>query len=264
MRKRSSSRLSVAVWTPLCALIALSFPSAAVALKAPPPQLSELEEADRKALETIASYPESTRESVLKASIHVDALVETQRIQEQSSASFQDRIGKLDKKQQEQIWEIVREPGLLDELATEERPSRSELAEIAERHPESLRPAIRSVGAKHHDMLVDIAEIHHRANERFDVAISDLDPESQQAFRDLLDKPELLSVLVRRVNLVVRLGDSYRRHPRDTRSYLSALAADVAQRNAAAEKEWAERLENDPKATAEFESAARDYSEEYG
>ena len=98
--------------------------------------LRELEEADRKALETIAGHPESTRESVLKASLHVDALVETQRIQEQSSASFQERIGKLDKKQQEQIWEVVREPGLLDELATEERPSRSELDEIAKRHPE--------------------------------------------------------------------------------------------------------------------------------
>ena len=125
MRMRSSSRLSVAVWTPLCALIALALPGAASALKAPPPQLSELEEADRKALETIAGHSEPLRDAVLKASLHVDALVETQRIQEQSSASFQERIGKLDKKQQEQIWDIVREPGLLDELATEERPSRS-------------------------------------------------------------------------------------------------------------------------------------------
>ena len=260
---QSSSRLSVAFRSPLCALIAIALPGAASALRTPAP-LSDLEEADRKALETIASHPESTRESVLKASLHVDALVETQRIQEQSSASFQDRLGKLDKKQQEQIWEIVREPGLLDELATDERPSRSELDEIAKRHPESLAPAIRSVGAKHHDLLVDIAEIHHRANERFDVAVADLDPEAQQAFRDLVDKPELLSVLVRRVNLVVRLGDSYRKNPKDTRTYLAALSDDVAKRNAAAEKAWKDRIENDPEAAAELDSAARDYAEEQG
>jgi hypothetical protein len=264
MRMRSSSRWSVAIWTPLCALLALAFPGAAGALKAPPPQLSELEEADRKALETIAGHSEPLRDAVLEASLHLDALVETQRIQEQSSASFQERIGKLDKKEQEQIWEIVREPGLLDELATEERPSRSDLDEIAERHPEELAPAIRSVGAKHHDLLVDVAQTHRRASERFDVAISDLDPKAQQAFRDLVEQPELLSVLVRRVNLVVKLGDSYRKNPRDTRTYLAALSSDVAKRNAAAEKEWKERIEKDPDAAAELERAARDYSAENG
>ena len=112
-------------WTPLCALIAIALPGSRERAQGAAPRSSELEEADRKALETIAGHSEPLRDAVLKASLHVDALVETQRIQEQSSASFQERIGKLDKKQQEQIWEIVREPGLLDELATEERPSRS-------------------------------------------------------------------------------------------------------------------------------------------
>ena len=264
MRMRSSSRLSVAAWTPLCALIALALPGAASALKAPPPQLRELEEADRKALETIAGHSEPLRDAVLKASLHVDALIETQRIQEQSSASFQERIGKLDKKQQEQVWEVVREPGLLDELATEERPSRSHLDAIAERHPKELAPAIHAVGDKHHDLLLDVAQIHDRASVRFDAAIADLDDETQQAFRALVNQPELLSVLVRRVNLVVRLGDSYRKNPKDTRSYLSALAVDVEKRNAAAEREWKERIENDPKAAEELDQAARDYAEENG
>ncbi len=257
-----SSWLSVAISLPLCGLLALA-PSMASALKAPP-QLGDLDEADRNALETIAGHSEPLRDAVLKASLHVDALVETQRIQEQSSASFQDRIGKLDKKQQEQIWEIVREPGLLDELVTEKAPSASELDAIAERYPESLAPAIRTSGAKHHDLLVDVAKIHRRASERFDVAITDLDRETQQAFRDLVDQPELMSVLVRRVNLVVRLGDSYRKNPNSTRTYLSDLAADVAKRKAASQKEWQERIENDPKAAAELEQSARDYAEENG
>ncbi len=262
MRKRSSW-LSVAVWFPLCGLVAMAPPSAARALRAPA-ELAELEEADRKALETIAGHTEPMRDAVLRASLHVDALVETQRIQEQSSASFQERIGKLDKKQQEQVWNLVREPGLLDELATEKPLSRSQLDAIAKRHPESLAPAIRTFGAKQHDLLTDVARIHRRANERFDAAISDLDGDTQQAFRELVDQPELLSVLVRRVNLVVRLGDSYRESPDATRRYLSALAQDVAKRNAAAEKEWKERIENDPKAAAELEESARAYAEENG
>lgn len=247
----------------LLAMLAVSPPQAAHALKAPP-GLGELEEADRKALETIAGHDAELRDSVLKASLHPDVLVETQRIQEQSSASFSDRISRLDKKQQEQIWEIVREPGLLDELATENRPSRSELDAIVARHPASLAPAIRTFGSQRHDLLVDVAEVHRRASDRFDAAVEDLDAESQQAFRDLVDQPELLSVLVRRVNLVVRLGDSYRKNPRDTRSYLSALAKDVEQRKAADQAEWKQRIESDPKAAAELDEAARAYSDENG
>jgi hypothetical protein len=261
---RSSSRLSVAIGSALCALISTALPGAASALKAPPAQLRDLEDADRKALETIAGHPAPLRDAVLRASTHVDALVETQRIQEQSSASFQERIGKLDRKEQEQIWNVVREPGLLDELATEERPSREQLDEIAARHPEDLAPAIRAVGAEHHDLLVDISQIHEHANDRFEASIADLDDDTQQAFRDLVKEPELLSVLVRRVNLVVRLGDSYRKNPNDTRSYLAALSEDVARRNAAAEKEWKERMEKDPKAAAELEQASRDYADENG
>jgi len=250
---------SFAVPIALGALVAIAPFSAARAFKAPP-QLGGLEEADRKALETIAGHDAPLRDAVLKASLHIDELVETQRIQEQSSASFQERIAKLDKKQQEQMWEIVREPGLLDELTAED----PQLDEIAARHPDSLAPAIRTFGAENHDMLVDVAQIHHRANERFDAALSDLDPDTQQAFRDLVDQPELLSVLVHRVNLVVRLGDSYRKNPNDTRSYLSALAADVENRTAADREEWKKRIESDPKAAEELDEAARDYADENG
>jgi hypothetical protein len=258
-----SSSLSAAIWLPLCAAIATAIPGAARALKAPP-GLGQLEEVDRKALETIASYDPPLRDAALKASLHVDALVETQRIQERSSASFQDRIRKLDRKQQEQVWDLVREPGLLDELATEDPPSSAELDEIASHHPEKLAPAIHSFGEEHHDVLVDVAHIHRDARDRFDNAIGDLDKDTQQAFRDLVDHPELLSVLVQRVNLVVRLGDSYRKNPNDTRKYLSSLADDVAKRNAAAQEEWKKRVESDPKAAKELDDAAREYSEENG
>jgi hypothetical protein len=200
-------------WLPLCGLIAIVLPCAAGALTAPGP-LADLDDADRKALETIAGHSETLRDAVLKSSTHVDELIEIQRIQEQSSASFQERIGKLDRKQQEQMWEIVREPGLLTELATETPPSSSELDEIVKRHPEDLAPAIHEYGAKHHDLVMDVAAIHDRARDRFDAALSDLDEETQQAFRKLVDEPELMSVLVHRVNLVVwRAATARTGHP---------------------------------------------------
>src|SRR5262249_26505830 len=98
----------------------------------------------------------------------------------------------------------------------------------------------------------------------FEAAIAELDDDTQQAFRELVDKPDLLSVLVRRVNLVVKLGDSYRKNPNDTRKYLAALADDVAKRNAADEKKWKEKIESDPQAAQELEQAGREYAQENG
>jgi hypothetical protein len=146
MRIRSSSWWSRVAWLPACALIAIAVPAGALTA---PSGLDDLEEADRKALETIAGYPEPQRDAALRASLHVDELVETQRIQEQSSAAFSERINGLDKKQQEQIWNVVREPGLLAELASDEPPSAARLDEIAKRHPEDLSPAIHELGARH-------------------------------------------------------------------------------------------------------------------
>src|SRR5688572_16667572 len=135
---------------------------------------------------------------------------------------------------------------------------------IAKRHPEKLAPSIRELGAKQHDLFMDVAQIHSQASDRFEARIADLPEDSQQAFRELLGQPELLSVAVSRVRLMVRLGDSYRDDPDGTRRYLSELSTEVAKRNDAAQEEWVETLEKDPKAAAEFEQSARQYSEENG
>ena len=262
MRMRSSW-LASAVWVPLCC-VALLAPAGVATGLATPAELSELDETDREALETIANQSDALRDAVLKASVQVDVLVETQRIQEQSSAAFQQRIATLDKQQQQQIWELVREPGLLEELGTDKPPSSEDLDAIAKRHREALAPAVREFGSKHQRLLSECAGIHRKARERFDVLLEDLPGDTQQAFRDLVDQPELLSVLARRVRLAVRLGDSYRRDPEGTRLHLAELGKEVAQRNADAKQEWVESIEDEPEASADLEKSARAYAEENG
>ncbi len=251
----------------VCALasgaISLSLPGAAGALQAPA-ELDDLDESDEAALETIATHPSAVRDAVLRASLHVDALVETQRIQDQTSAAFRDRIASLARERQEQMWEVVREPGLLEELATDEPPSASQLEAIAARHPEVPAPAIRELGAQDHALLVEVAGLQRAAHERFEAVLEGLPEPTQEAFRALVEQPELLTLLASQVRLVVHLGDSYRADPEVTRAHLDALSAEVAQRNREAQEQWVEAIDADPQAAEELAASARVYADENG
>ena len=50
----------------------------------------------------------------------------------------------------------------------------------------------------------------------------DLPEADQQALRTLVDQPELLTLLARRIRLTVYLGDSYRDDPETAMHHLSA------------------------------------------
>ena len=64
-----------------------------------------------------------------------------------------------------------------------------------------------------------------QASDRFEARIADLPEADQQAFRELLGQPEMLSpVAVSRVRLMVRLGDSYRVKDPDGHAPLSLRA----------------------------------------
>ena len=250
--------------TALCAALLLLMPGLASGLTAPP-ALDALEESDREALERIARQPAPLRNAALRASQHVDVLVETQRIQEASSAEFQGRIEGLERAQQEQVWEIVREPGLLDELAGAAPRSAAELEASVARHPDVPADAIREIGARYAPLLAEVQRIQRRADSRFEVLLADLpDAAARDAFRDLLDAPELLSLLARRVELVVRLGDSYAADAETTRAHLAALGEQVIAEEERARDAWVQSIADDPEAAEELEASARAYAEENG
>ena len=257
-------RRPVSVWG--AALGALFFSWAflwavsASALRAPGP-LEQLDERDREALESLATYPEPLRESALRASQHSDVLVEMSRLQDRSSAAFHERISGLDEALQDQIWEVVRVPGLLDELGGGPPRTDGELSALAASHPE-LEAAIWSFGRLHRDVVVDLVDIHRSARARFEHLIEELPASDREAFAVLVEEPELVSMLTQRVRLAVHLGESFREDPEATRAHLDALGSQVASRNTAAEEDWEQSLADDPEAVAELEAAQRAYAEE--
>lgn len=235
---------------------------AAGALTAPD-ALESLGDADRAALERLAAEPERVRGLALEAVLHPDTLVDMQLLQAQTSASFQQRIEALPRADQEAVWEITREPGLLHQLAASD-DAPATLERIAGERPEHLRDAIRRVGAERHALLVSLQEVAADAEDRFEGLIEDLPADTREAYRELVDHPEVVTLLATHVRLAVQLGDAYRADADGTRARLAAIAEEVAQREARAAQEWKESVEEDPEAAADVEDAARAYAEENG
>jgi hypothetical protein len=234
---------------------------------APQGALATLGDEDRDALETIAAYPEEARDAVLEAALHPETLVEMELIQARSSEAFRRllaaRLGE-GRDAQRGVWDLVRQPGLIGDLAEGGRKSPSQLRAIAQRYPEELEPTILEFGGERHELLVEIQELGLEADREFAELIAPTPLRAQAAFRELVDRPELVSILARHVRLTVLLGDAYRADRPSARQSLDRLSEEVARRNRRAGEEWTRSLSNDSEAMAELEEAAAVYAEEEG
>jgi hypothetical protein len=247
----------------LAALLIIVAPSVSFGLHAPE-GLDALDERDQEVLEAIASRPPERREAALVATQYPDTLVRIELIQARSSAAFDLRMKSLDREHQEELWELVRTPGLLSELTTGGTKSNKALDEIAARYPETVRDAIGHLGGEHFALLEDAEAIKASADIEFGEEIARLPATERQAFEQLLEEPELLAMLGRSPSAVVAIGESFEADPEATRARFDELAVEVAAANAAVEEEWRESLADDPEAREELEQAAREYADEYG
>jgi hypothetical protein len=228
-----------------------------------PEAARELADDDQQALEHIASQPEPLRRAALDAAMYPDTLVELQLLQARSSAAFQERLKHLGREEQEALWEIARQPGLLEALA-DAPPSRAAFEDIAATHPAIDADAILRMGQEQRELLIELRAIGTSAEEDFEELVSGLTDETQQAYRRLVEHPELLTLLATHVRLAVQLGNDYRADPEATLARLARLSDEVAQREVEAEDAWTDAISEDPAALADLEESARAYAAEDG
>ncbi|MEE2664151.1 MAG: hypothetical protein VX681_08535 [Myxococcota bacterium] len=245
------------------AVLQLVFAPASLALQAPE-GLDALDEREQELLEAIASRTSERREAALAATQHPDVLVRIELIQARSGAAFDLRIQRLDREHQEELWELVRTPGVLGEVVTGGEKDAAALDAIAEQRPEPVRAAIRHLGREHFELLQEADAIKASADIEFGEEVAPLPESAREAFAQLLEDPELLAMLARSPSALVAIGEAFAADPEATRERINELAVAVAAANRAVEEEWRDGLTNDPEARGELEQAAREYADEYG
>ncbi len=229
------------------------------------PQLDSggFREEDRAIAEEIAAFSAEERHAALIAAGHPEDLLEVQQIQSGSADDFGALIEGFPREDQEQIWDLVRYPGLVADLARGGAKSDAELDTIAKRYPEEIRSAIRSAGRERYATWVEVYALDLEAEQALSSVIAKHPAEVRSAFQRLRGQPDLMSLLVDNIGLATRLGAAYREDPTRVEARFDTLHQEVAARKSDEEKNWARELQ-DPEAQEELRSAARQFAEDQG
>jgi hypothetical protein len=223
-----------------------------------------IEAEDREVLEALALYPAETRTAILTAGEHPEVLVRLERLQGESQRAFEAALEGLERDDQEAIWNLTREPDLIRRLAEAPRTDAATLERIAADYSSDLRADILDQGARNQNVLRDVYGGRLDAETAFDDLLSPYPRAVQDAYTHLVGLPELLDILGEHLNLTVLVADLHRQDPAGVDAFLDQVAAEAAEKQAAALDDWQAQLESDPAMREELEAAAADYADEQG
>jgi len=217
---------------------------------------------DSAAINALVLYPDSIRLEIFQACEYPAIIVNVASLQKNTSAAFADAINGYPRTEQEDIWNLSRYPGLIDKLANS--ASDNELNTILADYPTDIHDSAMNYAKNHQDDLKKVDAIQTSANSQFDQLISSYPADVQRTFRDLLQYPEIMSLLNDHLSLTVRVGDHYKRDPeRVIRKADSNNLVQVRQ-NAQEVQQWKQTIQNDTAAQNELKSAANEYADSNG
>jgi hypothetical protein len=107
-------------------------------------------------------------------------------------------------------------------------------------------------------------DLQNNTNAQFEQILMDYPAATQNALRDLVQYPEIISLLNDHLSLTVRVGDHYRRNPARVVGWADSLNLVEVQENAQSAAEWKQNLEQDTAAANDLKSAANDYAQQNG
>ncbi|MEZ4330153.1 MAG: hypothetical protein R3F35_00220 [Myxococcota bacterium] len=220
-------------------------------------------EEDREVAEDIAAFDPAERHAALVAAGQPEDLLEIAEIQRGSADAFAELLDGLPREDQERVWDLVRYPGLVADLARGGAKSDTELERIAARHPEEIRAAIRREGRARYATWVEIYALDLEAEQAFADVLARHPSEVRAAFERLRGRPELLSVLTENVGVATRIGAAYREDPMRVEARFDDLHQTVLARKRDREQEWAKELQ-DPEAREALRTAAQDFADDNG
>jgi hypothetical protein len=218
------------------------------------PLATGLDEEQKIALESIALQPEMIHPSILEVSRNGDLLVQLPALW----ADFELRVAPLlepyDEDERKALQHLMRQPGLVDQLAARVGGDESDLDVLLAPYPEALRDVAHAALRDHPQLLVGLQSQVEAAVDAFELLIAGRPPGTRDAFREVVGEPALTSLLIEHFDVSQQLGGAATVDTQGTLAQLVALRREVVQarREAEAARERRRRaLEQAQKLAAE-------------
>ncbi len=217
---------------------------------------------ERDAVDALVLYPPETRTAIFEACMYPEVLVKMDKIQQKTHDTFMQYLESVPRETQESVWNLTRYPQCVDKITENGPKTKGALTAIAEAYPEEIRAAIVDMGLHQYPLLLQITQLNGEAGIAMDDILKGYPPEAQEAFRQLIALPEVLSLLTENIELAILTGDVYKRDPEWVVHKADSLSLVVAQENALELQDWQEGLQEDQQAENEFTSSAEDFAKE--
>lgn len=182
-------------------------------------------------LEALALYPNDIRAAILELSTHTELIVKLGLIQEKSQEAFQEIISIETEEVQKNLWELLRYPGLVEDLVEGGPKSKIELKDITASYPEEINDISMEIGVGQYDKLVSINQIDQEVNHTLEVLLKQYDDDTEEKVKLLLMFPEVLHIIVDNLDAAVLVGNEYQRNPALVLSQLEDMKLEVAQKH---------------------------------
>lgn len=226
--------------------------------------LAQLIEEEHTSVEALVLYPEKTRMSILETCLYPEALVKLESMQNKTSQAFQNLMENYPKETQEKVWDMTRYPGMINQLVTNGPKLSEELDVVLHNYPEEIRPKAKEIYFQHFPLLVRVDQMNHDWESAFTGLIREYPLVTQDALRDLIELPEVLTILTDNIRMTVLVGDLYRRRPAWLLDQMDSLNLVAARERAKELEDWKNNLEENPQAKEELAQSAQAFASEYG
>lgn len=227
--------------------------------------IQQLSEDEQSVIQAIALYPENQRTSILEATSTPGVLVRIQNIRKRTESQFRELLADLSEDDQKKLFNLSRYPALIEEICSgSEKKTRAMMNTLLAEFPEEIHEHADFANRKYFSLLVTINDLYHDAQQAFEDMIGNYPEETQQAYRELIKLPEVVSILVDNINMAVLLGDIYINNPVRLKGELDSLNVIIAEQKAKELAEWKQQLEKNPEVMSEYEQASRKFAHEQG
>lgn len=219
---------------------------------------------DKAAVEALVMYPQTTRTAILEAAQYPELLIKVEGMQTVTSSKFQELIADLDQEKQATIYDISRYPGLLSRLALAKESGQQNIKPLLEDYPEVIHVRAREAYRNYGDLLQQIDQLQLQADQQFNELIATYPAITREAMRELIELPEVLSLLTENIRMTILVGDLHQKDPIRLQQQMDSLNVVVAEANAKELENWKESVKSDPEVRTELKSATEEFAEEYG
>lgn len=224
--------------------------------------LQELSEENKKSIEALVLYPEDVRLAILETTKYPEVLIKMQNLKAKTGAAFRTLIEDFPREEQTIFYDLTRYPGLIEDIAAN-RNDHQQVRYLLEVLPDNQRDKAFRLVDWNMSVVSKINDLNQTASRTFDALFAPYNSSAQNAFRQLLDLPEVIDILNEDLRFTVMVGDIYKDDPAWVIHHMDSLNLVVARNNAQEMDEWKKNIANDPEARTELQGAAQEYASEY-